>query len=323
MPNLSLDATLDPGRHTRARSLRRATDPGARQVSISESRRASVAEEVHIRRASSVSPGRRSSTSPGRGWPPHQQYSHLVNAMQQLTQAMTEMRADAKKQEQQAEKEREERVAAQAELATLKHSFVALEARFAEVDAANRRQTEDLQGVVDLLHAQATETHRLAETASSDANFAQQTVRTVNLKTDDQGLRLERADEQISALREATRGCASAADQQATATAVAGVQAKLGALEALSEKLNRELPAQLQAQGELLEKLRKVAARHDVQLRALTQELLAQKQAVGTNSAHLEQRFDALHLSFKRWQALEWARVSVRVRVRVRVRVLD
>ena len=195
--------------------------------------------------------------------------------MQQLTQAMTEMRADAKKQEQQAEKEREERVAAQAELATLKHSFVALEARFAEVDAANRRQTEDLQGVVDLLHAQATETHRLAETASSDANFAQQTARTLNLKTDDQGLRLERADEQISALREATRACASAADHQATATAVAGVQAKLGALEALSEKLNRELPAQLQAQGELLEKLRKVAARHDVQLRALTQELLA------------------------------------------------
>ena len=92
--------------------------------------------------------------------------------MQQLTQAMTEMRADAKKQEQQADKEREERMAAQAELATLKHSFVALEARFAEVDAANRRQTEDLQGVVDLLHAQATETHRLAETASSDANFA-------------------------------------------------------------------------------------------------------------------------------------------------------
>ena len=202
--------------------------------------------------------------------------------MQQLTQAMTEMRADSVQQQQQASTEREERVAAQAELATLQHSFVALEARFADVDAANRRQTEDLQGVVDLLHAQATETHRLAETASSDASFAQQTVRTVSLKTDDHGLRLERADEQLGAVREAIRGCASAADQKATAATVAGLQAKLGAVEAVSEKLKRELPVQLQAQGELLEKLRKVAARHDLQLRALTQELLAQKQAVAT-----------------------------------------
>ena len=74
------------------------------------------------------------------------------------------------------------------------------------------------------LHAQATETHRLAETASSDASFAQQTVRTLHLKADEHGLRLERADEQISELREATRACASApsfACTPATAVAVA------------------------------------------------------------------------------------------------------
>jgi len=222
--------------------------------------------------------------------------------MQQLTQAMTEMRADSVQQQQQASKEREERVAAQAELAALQHSFAALEARFADVDAHSRQQTEDLQSVVDSLQAQANDTHRLAEAASSDAAFAEQTVRTVNLRADEQGQRLQRADEQLGAVREAIQGCASAANQEATAAVVAGMRAQLTQVATLADKLRRDVPEQLQAQAELLEKLRRVAARHDVQLRALTQELLDAEAGSGRHG-QLGKRLDALQLSFKRWQA--------------------
>ena len=120
--------------------------------------------------------------------------------MQQLTQAMTEMRAEAVQKEQQQREERElEAAAASQAQAAFRREFVAFQGKvdisLADIESKARAGLEErarqlgdnLQGLVDNLQRQAV---TQLEAATTEAAFARHAVRAVDARVDEQAERL-------------------------------------------------------------------------------------------------------------------------------------
>ena len=281
------------------RNAKAATDPSKR----SKLQRSATLPQGEMS-MQNARPSRRPSFSSTSGDGKHVHVGNTVEAMQQLTIALTDMRAEA--------------VQTRAELDTLRDDCGALEDRlsaaladrptWAQIEAREvqwREEREEharllrdqLQLVVERVAHAAGEAQRNSEAAAGEASLARHAVKHVSEVSEEHTRQLE----EVCELREQIRAqrAAAAGAQEATGLALGELREIVRDGAALCEATRQEgarMLAEAEGRDRDLERLRRVAARHEAQLKALTQ-------AVAANPGGVKAQIETLQLSFQRWQS--------------------
>lgn len=313
-------AATDPSK--RSKFQRSATCPQGEMSSTASRRPSACSTSLGADKLAS----RRGSFNPAGGDGKHVHVGNTVEAMQQLTMAMTDMRAEAVEHHAAAVEDREALAQARAELDTLREECGALEDRlsaalaerptWAQIEAREQQWREEreeharllrdqLQLVVERVAHASGEAQRNGEAAAGEAALAKHAVKHVSEVSEEHTRQLEAARDERDALREQIRAQRSAAAgaQEATGLALGELREMVRDGAAACEATRQEsarLLAEAEGRDRDLERLRRVAARHEAQLKAVTQAVHAQRQAIDDG---VKAQIVSLQLSFQRWQA--------------------